>query len=115
MAECRCKEPQQGSRNPREGCARIHGTHSTLQRETEARILWARGRIVQKSFCFALFTLCQLERFVIKDSDPTAVLRKNCFKEVAVRRSLSRSITNLWPAQGLNAFNAYMGAPSTRF
>lgn len=118
MAEAagrRSKEPQQGSRNHREDCARVSGTHSTLQREPEARTLWARGRIVQKSFCFVLFTLRQLEIPVIKDSDPNVVLRKNFFREVIIRRSLSRSITNLWPAQGLNALNAYMGAPNTRY
>lgn len=115
MAGCRSKETQQGSRNPREGCARVHCTQSTLQRQTEARILWARGRIVQKPFSFVLFTLCQLESFVIKDSDPTMVLRKTFFKEVTIRRNLSRFITNNWPAQGLNAFNAYMGAPSTTY
>lgn len=48
----------------------------TLQREPEARTLSATARIVQKSFCFVLFILCQLKRFVIKDSDPTIVLRK---------------------------------------
>lgn len=67
----RGKEPQQGSGNCRAGCARVNATHLILQRETEARTLWARERIVQKPFCFVLFTLCQLESFVVKDSDPT--------------------------------------------
>lgn len=95
----------------------MQGYVTTLSFEERPR---SKNTVGQGKNSAEIFLLCSvstlsIESFVIKDSDPTVVLRKNCFKDVAIRRSLSRSITNLWPAQSLNALNAYIGAPSTGY